>query len=84
MSCFIYLDSKRQRLARNGAGSVPFLKTMPPITKKHLFMRKGLTLTKSLFSEVSSSCSLRSPTDRCFRKTKAFSDFKFEDKIRKS
>ena len=81
MSCFIYLDSKRQRLARNGAGSVPFLKTMPPITKKHLFMRKDLTLTKS---EVSSSCSLRSPTDRCFRKTKAFSDFKFEDKIRKS
>ena len=84
MSCFIYLDSKRQRLARNGAGSVPFLKTMPPITKKHLFMRKDLTWTKSLFSEVSSSCSLRSPTDRCFRKTKAFSDFKFEDKIRKS
>ena len=84
MSCFIYLDSKRQRLVRNGARSVPFLKTMLPIAKKHLLMRKDLTLTKSLFSEVSSSCSLRSPTDRCFRKTKEFSDFKFVDKISKS
>ena len=36
-------------------------------------------IDKSLFSEVSSSSFLRSPTDRCFRK--AISDFRFEVKI---
>ena len=43
--------------------------------KKHLF------IDKSLFSEVSSSSSLRSPIDICFREANAFSDFRFADKI---
>ena len=43
--------------------------------KKHLF------IGKSLFSEVSSSSSYRSPIDICFREANAFSDFRFEGKI---
>ena len=34
-----------------------------------------------MFSELSSSSSLKSPTDRYFRKAKVFSDFRFEDRI---
>ena len=35
----------------------------------------------SLLSKVSSSNILRSPTDRCFRKSYVLYDFRFEDKI---
>ena len=34
-----------------------------------------------LFSKVSSSSTLRSPIDKCFREANTFSDFRFEDKI---
>ena len=40
-----------------------------------------LSIEKSLFSEVSSSNSLRSPVDRCFKKANVFFKFQFEDKI---
>ena len=39
------------------------------------------SIGKSLFDELSSSSSLRSPIDRCFRKANAFSDFRFEYNI---
>ena len=83
MSCFIYLDKKKQRkrLVPTGAGSILigmsifWLKTMLPIVKKHLFMRKDIALT--------SVCLVKylPLMDRCFRKANAFSDFRFEYKI---
>ena len=86
MSCFIYLDSKRikKKAGHNGAGPTPIgitiscLKTMVPIAKKHLFMRKQIASTRIFFSEVFSSSSNRNPKHRCFRKTSAFSHFKFK------
>ena len=45
-------------------------------TKRH-------SIDKSLFSEVSSSSSLRSLIDRCYREGNAFCDFGFEDKLDK-
>ena len=38
-------------------------------------------IDKSLFSEVASSSSLRSPIERCFRNAYAFFEFRLEDKI---
>ena len=39
------------------------------------------SIDKSLFSELSTSSSLRRPIGRCFRKVNAFSDLRFEKEI---
>ena len=39
------------------------------------------SIDKSLFSELSTSSSLRRPIGRCFRKVSAFSDLRFEKEI---
>ena len=58
---------------------------MLPTVKKHLFMRKRHSTDKGLFSEVSSSRSLKSSIDGCFRKANVFRKantyFRFEYKI---
>ena len=59
-SYFIYLDLKKKtrkkktnkELGPNGVGSIPIgipvscLKTLLPIAKKHLFMRKDIAMTR--------------------------------------
>ena len=75
-------------MAQNGAESIPIgiptscLKTMLPIVKKHLFMRKDITLKRVCLVKYLLPGTLQiSPIDRCFKKANTFSDFRFEDKI---
>ena len=76
-------------MAQNGAESIPidipvyYLKTTLPIEWKSFFYKKRYSIDKSLFSKVSSTSTLKSPIDRCFREANAFSHFRFEDKIDK-
>ena len=77
----------KKRLAQNGAESIPidipvsYLKTMLQIEWKSFFYEKRYSIDKSLFSKVSSTSTLKSSIDRCFRETNTFSHFRFEDKI---
>ena len=71
-------------MSQNGAGSIgiPIFCLTTLINSEEAFSyEERHNIDKNLFSEVSSSNSLRSPVDRCFRKTIAFSDFKFDDKF---
>ena len=45
-----------------------------------IYERKHI-IDMSFFSEASFSSSFRSPIERCFRKTNAFSDFRYKGKI---
>ena len=71
-------------LPQNGAGSIgiPIFCLTTLIDREEAFSyEERHSIDKNLFSKVSSSNSLRSPVDRCFRKTIAFSDYKFDDKF---
>ena len=73
-------------LAQNGAESIlidmpiSYLKNMLPIEWRNIYLWKRYSIDKSFLSKVSSSNTLRSPIDRCFREVNVLSDFRFEDK----
>ena len=72
-------------VAQNGAEPISidmlisYLKNMLPIEWRNIY-EKGYSIDKSFLSKVSSSSTLRSPIDRCFREANVLSDFRFEDK----
>ena len=84
IGCFIYLDSRRTKKEVSPKwwwikiywNTNILFKNQVSSSEEGFIYEKRHKIDEIVFSEVSSSSSLRSPTDRCFSNANPFSDFR--------